>query len=102
MVGLPLRPTEVLVFGKARSHTPRMQSNQTMEIYLPLRCSFGKTREKVTWLSYNDPDWLARRHGLDDQSRLIDGIQGIINAVVEAASFLTVTLSRRQKLWPHQ
>lgn len=85
-VGLALRPTEVLVFGNARSGTPLMQSNQTMGIDLPLKVLVWQDEGKVTWLSYNDPDRLACRHGLDDQSWLIENIKDIINAVVEAAS----------------
>ena len=34
--GLPLRPTEVLVFGNARGGTPLMQSVQTIGIDLPV------------------------------------------------------------------
>ena len=86
-IGLPLRPTEVLVFGNGKSGTPLMQSSQTIGIDLPLKVLVWQDDGGVTSLSYNDPDWLARRHGLDDQSRLvIESIKGIINTVVEAAS----------------
>jgi len=86
-VGLPLRPTEVLVFGNARSGTPLMQSSQTMGIDLPLKLLVWQDDAGATWLSYNDPDWLARRHGLDDQSRqVIDTINAVISAVVMTAS----------------
>src|SRR4029077_16970177 len=36
-VGLPLRPTDLLVFGNARGGTPLMQSAQTIAIDLPLK-----------------------------------------------------------------
>jgi hypothetical protein len=36
-VGLPLQPTELLVFGNARGGTPLMQSVQTIGIDLPLK-----------------------------------------------------------------
>jgi uncharacterized protein (DUF302 family) len=36
-VGLSLRPTEVLIFGNAKTGTPLMQSVQTIGIDLPLR-----------------------------------------------------------------
>ena len=86
-VGLPLRPTEVLVFGNARSGTPLMQASQTIGIDLPLKVLVWQDEAGVTWLSYNDPDWLARRHGLDDQSRhVIDAISAVISSVVMAAS----------------
>jgi uncharacterized protein (DUF302 family) len=57
-VGLPLRPTELLVFGNARAGTPLMQASQTMGLDLP--DAYGKT-----WLSYNDPRWLVARHGAE-------------------------------------
>src|SRR3974377_286426 len=36
-VGLPLRPTELLIFGNAKGGTPLMQAAQTMGIDLPLK-----------------------------------------------------------------
>ena len=36
-VGLPLRPTDLLIFGNARAGTPLMQSVQTIGIDLPLK-----------------------------------------------------------------
>ena len=35
-VELPLRPTELLIFGSAKGGTPRMQAIQTIGIDLPL------------------------------------------------------------------
>jgi uncharacterized protein (DUF302 family) len=86
-VGLPLRPTEVLLFGNPRSGTPLMQTSQTTGIDLPLKVLVWQDEGGVTWLSYNDPGWLARRHGLDDQSRrVIDTINDVISSVVMTAS----------------
>lgn len=87
VVGLPLRPTEVLIFGHARLGTPLTQSSQTMGIDLPLKVLVWQDEGGVSWLSYNDPQWLARRHGLDDASRqVIDNMKGVIDAVVMTAS----------------
>ena len=36
-VGLPLRPTELLIFGNAKGGTPLMQANQAIGIDLPLK-----------------------------------------------------------------
>src|ERR1700750_338043 len=36
-IGLSLRPTELLIFGNAKSATPLMQSVQTIGIALPLK-----------------------------------------------------------------
>ena len=63
-VGLPLRPTEVLVFGNAKGGTPLMQAVQTTGVDLPLKALVWQDASGDTWLSYNDPSWLAKRHGL--------------------------------------
>ena len=65
VVGLSLRPTEVLIFGNAKAGTPLMQSMQTIGIDLPLKALVWQDASGSTWLSYNDPSWLAKRHGLD-------------------------------------
>jgi uncharacterized protein (DUF302 family) len=64
-VGLSLRPTELLIFGNAKAGTPLMQSVQTTGIDLPLKALVWQDASGHTWLSYNDPSWLAKRHGLD-------------------------------------
>jgi uncharacterized protein (DUF302 family) len=63
-VGLPLRPTELLIFGNAKAGTPLMQAEQVIGIDLPLKALVWQDEAGVTWLSYNDPTWLAKRHGL--------------------------------------
>jgi len=66
-VGLPLRPTDLLIFGNARGGTPLMQADQTMGIDLPLKALVWQDAAGTTWLSYNDPAWLTQRHGLGEQ-----------------------------------
>ncbi len=62
-VGMDLRPTEVVLFGNPRGGTPLMQAVQTMGIDLPLKALVWQDETGKTWLGYNDPNWLARRHG---------------------------------------
>jgi uncharacterized protein (DUF302 family) len=64
--GLALRPTELLIFGNAKGGTPLMQSQQTIGIDLPLKALAFEDAAGAVWLSYNDPAWLAARHGLAD------------------------------------
>jgi uncharacterized protein (DUF302 family) len=64
-VGLPLRPTELLIFGNAQTGTPLMQSTQTLGIDLPLKALVWQDSSGAAWLSYNGPAFLAHRHGLD-------------------------------------
>jgi uncharacterized protein (DUF302 family) len=67
-VGLSLRPTEVLIFGNARGGTPLMQEAQTVGIDLPLKALVWEDASGITWLSYNDPGWVAQRHGLGHEA----------------------------------
>ncbi|MGO9595547.1 MAG: DUF302 domain-containing protein [Steroidobacteraceae bacterium] len=63
-VAMPLRPTELLIFGNPKSGTPLMQSNQTIGIDLPLKVLAWQDAGGKVWLTYTDPRWLARRHRL--------------------------------------
>src|SRR5579863_3476962 len=63
-VGLALRPTDVVIFGNPRAGTGLMQAAQTMGIDLPLKALVWQDEAGKTWLSYNDPRWLAARHGV--------------------------------------
>lgn len=64
-VGQSLRPTTLLIFGNARGGTPLMQQAQTIGIDLPLKALVWQDEGGVVRISYDDPAYLARRHGLD-------------------------------------
>ena len=84
-VGLSLNPTEVLIFGNAKGGTPLMQSVQTIGIDLPLKALVWQDGSGDTWLSYNDPAWLAKRHGLGGTEAAIDNLTAALDAVAKAA-----------------
>lgn len=86
-VGLSLRPTFLLIFGNAKGGTPLMQANQTIGIDLPLKALVWQDASGETWISYNDPSWLAARHGLGHEVQApISVITGALNAVAKAAA----------------
>jgi len=86
-VGLSLRPTEVLIFGHARAGTRLMQLSQTIGIDLPLRALVWQDDLGHTWLSYNDPSWVARRHRLDAGGEVAVGaMSSALSAVAQAAT----------------
>ena len=85
--GLSLPPTEVLIFGNAKGGTPLMQSIQTIGIDLPLKALVWQDAGGDTWLSYNEPDWLAKRHGLSSETETAAGIlAGALAALAKAAT----------------
>jgi uncharacterized protein (DUF302 family) len=86
-VGMPLRPTQLLIFGQARGGTPLMQENQTAGIDLPLKALAWTDANGQTWLSYNDPEWIAQRHGLGEPSaKAVQAMQGALAKLTGAAA----------------
>ena len=63
-VGKTLRPTELLIFGNPQGGTPLMECAQTAGIDLPLKALVWQDETAQVWLGYNDPAFLAQRHGV--------------------------------------
>jgi uncharacterized protein (DUF302 family) len=61
-VGKTLRPTQLLIFGNPQGGTPLMECAQTAGIDLPLKAMAWQDAKGQSWLGYNDPAWIARRH----------------------------------------
>ncbi len=79
---LALPPETVLVFGSAAAGTPLMQANQAAGIDLPLKALVWQDGAGKTWISYNDPVWIAERHGLSAHPmhiavRMREGLEAI-------------------------
>jgi uncharacterized protein (DUF302 family) len=85
-VGLTLAPTELIVFGNARGGTPLMQSVQTVGIDLPLKALVWKDATGKTWLSYNEPSWIARRHGVADAEQVVSKMAAALSAMARTAA----------------
>ena len=86
-VGLLLRPTDLIIFGAAKGGTPLMQSVQTIGIDLPLKALVWEDASGTTWLSYNDPDWVTKRHGLGSEAEApLKAVSSALNAIVGAAT----------------
>jgi len=85
-VGLSLNPTEVLIFGNAKGGTPLMQLVQTIGIDLPLKALVWQDASGDTWLSYNDPAWLGKRHGLSGTEAPIGNLTAALDAVAKVAA----------------
>jgi uncharacterized protein (DUF302 family) len=86
-VGLSLRPTELLIFGNARTGTPLMQSAQMLGIDLPLKALVWQDESGIAWLSYNDPAFLAQRHGLDGAGKeAVDAMAAVLQGIASKAT----------------
>ena len=81
LADLVLRPTVLLLFGAARVGTPLMQQAQSMGIDLPLKILVWEDEKGAVQMSYNQPSWLAARHGVDNEE--------IVGAMAAALAALT-------------
>jgi uncharacterized protein (DUF302 family) len=81
-IGQSLRPTELLIFGNPKGGTPLMLCAQTTGIDLPLKVLVWEDASGQVWLGYNDPVYLAKRHGVancpvaEKLRKALDGIAG--------------------------
>src|SRR5438874_1404453 len=79
--GFELRPTELIIFGNARGGTPLMQSAQTVGIDLPLKALVWEDASGTTWLSYNEPSWLAHRRGVANAAPVVSKMSAALSAM---------------------
>ncbi len=85
--GLPLRPTDLIIFGNAKGGTPLMQQVQTVGIDLPLKALVWQDEQGATWLSYNDPAWIAQRHGAGEPAKpVVAALTGALQAIATKAT----------------
>ena len=86
-IDVPLRPTDLLIFGNAKGGTPLMQAAQTIGIDLPLKALVWQDEAGQTWLSYNDPAWTAKRHDLGrNADPVIAAMLAVLGELAEAAT----------------
>jgi len=83
-VDMPLRPTGLVIFGNPRAGTPLMQARQSIGIDLPLKMLGWQDAAGKVWLVYNDPAWLARRHGLGGEAEA--AVAGLAKALAMLAA----------------
>jgi uncharacterized protein (DUF302 family) len=63
-VGMKMPPTKLLIFGSPKAGTPLMLAAPSIAIDLPLKILVWEDKEGKVWLSYNSPEYLAKRHDL--------------------------------------
>jgi uncharacterized protein (DUF302 family) len=85
-VGLPLRPTRVLIFGNPKAGTPLMQARQTLGLDLPLRVLVWEDGAGKVWLTYRPVAELARRHHLTGHGETVKALDDGLAALARAAT----------------
>lgn len=85
-VGIALRPTELLIFGNPKLGSHLFTSQQTAGIDLPLKALAWEDENGKVWLSYNDPAYIATRHGIKDRAETIKKMSGALNKLSDVAT----------------
>lgn len=85
-VGEKLRPTVLVIFGNPKVGSPLMQSAQTVAIDLPQKALIWEDKSGQVWFSYNDPRYLANRHGIKDREVIIEKIEKALATFAKKAT----------------
>ena len=63
--GLRLRPAELFVLGYPEAEAPLIAEVPLFGLDFPQRVLVREDEHGGVWMSYNDPVWLGRRHGVN-------------------------------------
>lgn len=83
-VGIDLPPTTLVIFGNPKVGTPLMKCSRTAAIDLPQKMLIWSDASGQTWLAYNDPVYMAKRHdvkGCDAAIKKVTGALGKFSGV---------------------
>jgi len=83
--GLELGEITLIVFGNPKLGTPMMQSNPTVGIDLPMKIVVWRGTDDTVYLAYNDPEYLASRHGITDRDGVVKKMSGALSNLTDKA-----------------
>ena len=83
---IPLRPTELLIFGNPKLGSHFFTSNQSAGIDLPMKALAWKDKAGQVWLTYNDPTYIANRHQIDNRPTIVKKMTGALNKLTNVAT----------------
>ena len=84
-VDLSLNPTRLIIFGNPNLGTPLMQNSQTTALDLPQKMLVWTDDNGVGYVSYNDPAFLMKRHGISENETVLATITGALDKLSDAA-----------------
>jgi uncharacterized protein (DUF302 family) len=84
--GIALRPTELIVFGNPKVGAPLMARQQSIAIDLPQKMLIWEDAAGKVWLTYNQPDYLALRHGLPADLAPFQKVGGVLQQLTATAA----------------
>lgn len=85
-VNLELRPTELLIFGNPKLGTHFFTSKQSAGIDLPMKALAWEDSKGQTWYAYNDPAYIAKRHGIKNRGDIVKKMSGALKNFAKMAT----------------
>jgi len=85
-IGEKLRPAILFIFGNPKAGTVLMQCGQTAGIDLPLKILVWEDESGLVKLSYNDPRYIADRHGISDCGEILEKMTAALKGITEKAA----------------
>lgn len=83
--GIPLRDTELLIFGNPKLGSHMFTANQQSGIDFPMKALAWEDKDGTVWLSYNDPAFFAKRHNITNRDEILKKMTGALNNLTNAA-----------------
>ncbi len=84
--GKKLRPTQLVVAGNPNVGTQLMQNQQSIGLDLPQKFLVWEDRKGQVHISYNDPQFLAKRHNIQGLETLLGNIANALARFAAAGS----------------
>ena len=78
---LELPPTTVLMFGNPRLGTQLMRDTQSAGIDLPQKMLVWEAEDGTVNVTYNDPEWVAERHGVEAPEMAVERISQALESL---------------------
>ena len=86
IIGIELRDTELIIFGNPKVGSPLMRCQQIVAIDLPQKALIWQDDKAKVWISYNDPRYLEKRHGIYGCEEVISKIEKALASIAKSAS----------------
>jgi len=84
-LGESMPATELILFGHPRIGTALINCSRSIAMDLPMRSLIWEDDDGV-WLAYNDMEYLAKRHELNDCNGMVQQVQEALLGLVGTAA----------------
>ncbi|WP_019507623.1 DUF302 domain-containing protein [Pleurocapsa sp. PCC 7319] len=84
-IGAELKPTQLLIFGNPKVGTPLMECSPTTAIDLPQKILVWQNEDEQTQITYNQPQYLKKRHGIHGCDEMLAKVSGVLKDITARA-----------------